>query len=627
MGCKTMVCAGAAVWTKTVLAAAFAAVGFVECPKCDRRIRVSDDASEAFVNMCRIDPARKDEMGARAARLLERGRPVEPANPATPLMGWASWNTFALDISEDIILGVARAMATNGLKAAGYVYVNIDDGFFDGHDDNGRLRFHPERFPNGLKGTVDGIHALGMKAGIYSDAGANTCGSECGDKSGIGSGLYGHDAEDCRLHFNELGFDFFKVDYCGGLKLKLDERERYAEIANAIKATGRGDVRLNICRWAFPGTWAADIAGSWRTTRDIRANWESVKGIIAENLYLSAYASPGHFNDLDMLEAGQIKGAVKTAFGSSGDTGLTLDEETAHFGMWCILSSPLVLGNDARSMPPATMRLVTNPYLLRMNQDPLGLQAYVAARDGDAYVLVKDAEERFGTSRYVALYNAGESEHVFTVSARSLDLGGRIAAFDLVERADTGEFEGEVAVNVRPHAAKFYLFDAERRLEREIYEAETAYLTDYSELDGTSYGSKESCRAQGRAYCEEIAGASGGVAAVNLGRRDSNDIVWKDVHIAEAGRRTLSFRCASPERRRFTVQIDGGDGVAIEVPATDGGFVEVEMAVSLEKGTHTVRLSNPGGPMPDIDFMRVAAETDAQERVPPGTGTCGKRGD
>ena len=107
-------------------------------------------------------------------------------------------------------------MATNGLKAAGYMYVNIDDGFFDGHGDDGRLRMHPQRFPNGMKGTVDGIHALGMKAGTYSDAGANTCGSYGGDKCGIGAGLYGHDAADCKLHFNELGFDFIKVDYCGG---------------------------------------------------------------------------------------------------------------------------------------------------------------------------------------------------------------------------------------------------------------------------------------------------------------------------------------------------------------------------------------------------------------------------
>ena len=594
--------------TGFMVAAVLAAVNFIECPKCDKRMRISEDGREAFVNLCRIDPARKEEMRARAEKLLVRARPVAPANPLTPLMGWSSWNTFALDISEEIIVGVAQTMATNGLKAAGYIYVNIDDGFFDGHGADGQLRMHPQRFPNGMKGTVDGIHALGMKAGTYSDAGANTCGSEGGDKSGLGAGLYGHDAADCRLHFNELGFDFIKVDYCGGRKLKLEERTRFTEIANAIKATGRKDVRFNICRWAFPGTWAAEIAGSWRTTCDIRASWKSVRNIIAENLYLSAYASPGHFNDLDMLEVGQIKGAVKSAFGTSGDTGMTLDEETTHFGMWCILSSPLVLGNDVRIIPPATLKLVTNPFLVRMDQDPLGLQAYVAMRDGDAYVLVKDAETRFGTSRYVALYNADDAEHEFTVSARVLDLAGKVAAFDLVERADVGEFEDEVTVKVRPHAAKFYLLDAERRLDRELYEAETAYLTDYSELDATSYGSTKSCREQGRAYYEATEGASGGMAVVNLGRRDTNDLIWKEVFVSKAGKRTFVFRCSSPEERTFIVQIDGGERKQLKCPATDGKFVDVTVTVELVKGLHSVRLSNPYSLMPDIDFLRLSAE-------------------
>ena len=591
--------------TGFTMVAVFAAVNFVECPKCDKRMRISEDGREAFVNLCRIDATRKNEMKVRAERLLARAKPVSPANPLTPLMGWSSWNTFALDISEEIIVGVAQTMATNGLKAAGYVYVNIDDGFFDGHGADGRLRMHPHRFPNGMKGTVDGIHALGMKAGTYSDAGANTCGSYGGDKSGIGAGLYGHDAADCELHFNELGFDFIKVDYCGGRKLKLEERARYTEIANAIKATGRKDVRFNICRWAFPGTWAAEIAGSWRTTRDIRASWKSVRNIISENLYLSAYASPGHFNDLDMLEVGQIKGAVTSAFGTSGDIGLTLDEETTHFGMWCILSSPLVLGNDVRIIPSGTLRLVTNPYLVRMNQNPLGLQAYVAAREGEAYVLVKDAETRFGTARYVALYNAGEAEHEFTVSARSLDLAGKVAAFDLVERADVGEFEGEVAVKVRPHAAKFYLLDAERRLDREVYEAETAYLTDYSELDGTPYGSTESCRKQGRAYYDAVDGASGGMAVVNLGGRETNDLVWRDVNVSASGMRCLVFRCASQGKRTFFVQLDGGEKTPLTIPATGDGFVEASLSVKLEAGKHSIRLSNDAAPMPDIDFMRI----------------------
>ena len=299
----------------------------------------------------------------------------------TPPMGWSSWNTFGLNISDSLILDTAKAMATNGLKDAGYRYVNIDDGFFDGHDEKGNLKWNLKRFPKGMRGVVDGIHALGLKAGTYSDAGANTCGGS------RGSGLYGHDAADCRLHFSDLGFDFIKVDYCGGCQLGLDERRRYTEISQAIRATGR-PVHFNICNGHFLGTWMADVADSWRTTVDIRANWKSLKDIIAENLYLSAYARVGRYNDMDMLQVGRYAGQIRNAY-TKEDTGLTLEEEATHFGMWCLLSSPLLIGCDLRNMPATTLELVTNPYLLSMNQNDLGLQAYVASKQGEAYVLVK----------------------------------------------------------------------------------------------------------------------------------------------------------------------------------------------------------------------------------------------
>ena len=524
-----------------------------------------------------------------------------------PLMGWSSWNTFGVDISESIILDVARAMATNGLKAVGYRYVNIDDGFFAGHDANGRLRFHPLRFPNGMKATVDGIHALGLKAGIYSDAGADTCGSMWAgsgtggkDAAGVGSGLYGHDAADCQLHFNELGFDFIKVDYCGGKKLSLDERKRYSEIAQAIRATGRTDVRLNICRWAYPGTWVSEIADSWRTTADIRANWKSVRTLIGENLYLSAYASPGHYNDMDMLEVGQRTGEVRSIFGNHGDTGLTEDEEVTHFGMWCMLSSPLLIGCDTRAIPPFTMDLITNPHLLAMNQNRgLGVQGYVVSRADDAYVLVKDADVRFGTSRYVALYNAGESNHVFDVRAEALDLGGKVRVFDLVAKAEDGVFENRLSVEVRPHASRFFRFDADERLERTVYEAETAFLTDYQEL-------KDPVKA-GTAFPVQVSAASGGVAVRGLGGRPSNDLIWKDVWIKTPGRRILEFACAGDEARQMVVEVDGRE-VARPVVRANGDFsARVSVAVDLTHGVHTVRLSNPTGRMPDVDLMRVRA--------------------
>ena len=582
-------------------------VEFRDCPKCDKRIRIDLAAGKAYVNLSRLEGADREAVAARAARLLDAANIPPASDPKLrPLMGWSSWNTFGVDISEPIILETARAMATNGLKDAGYIYVNIDDGFFWGHGEDGVLRFHPERFPNGMKPVVDGIHALGLKAGIYSDAGADTCGSMWGgsgtggkDRGGVGGGLYGHDAADCKLHFNDLGFDFIKVDYCGAGKLKLDEKVRYTEIANAIKATGRKDVRLNLCRWAFPGTWAADIAESWRTTGDIRANWQSVKKIIGENLYLGAYAKPGHYNDMDMLEVGQLVGHMKTVFGKHGDTGLTPDEETTHFGMWCMLSSPLLIGCDVRTISESTKALITNPYLLAMNQNDLGLQGYVASREGDAYVLVKDADRKFGTSRYVALYNGSDAEHEFTVRADALDLGGAIDAFDLVEMADVGRFEGHVSVKVAPHASKFYRVDAERRMQRTVYEAECAYLTDYQELHNAVK--------VGTAFPAKAKDASGGMIVRYLGNRASNDLVWPDVKVDAAGEYVFSIDCSSPDDRSFDLAVDGGKAQQINVKGTGGRVSAVNVTATLSAGVHSVRLSNAAAWMPDIDRMTLSA--------------------
>ena len=223
-----------------------------------------------------------------------------------PIMGWSSWNTYHVNISEELIKQQADALIKHGLKEAGYNYINIDDGFFGHRDETGKMHPHPDRFPNGMKVVSDYIHSLGLKAGIYSDAGDNTCGSIYdNDANGVGSGLYGHEQQDMDLYLKEWNYDFIKIDYCGGRELGLDEEKRYSTICQAIANTGRTDVSINICRWAFPGTWAKRLARSWRISPDIRPRWNSVKGIIEKNLYLSAYATDGHYNDMDMLEIGR----------------------------------------------------------------------------------------------------------------------------------------------------------------------------------------------------------------------------------------------------------------------------------------------------------------------------------
>ena len=182
-----------------------------------------------------------------------------------PIMGWSSWNTYHVNISEELIKQQADALIKHGLKEAGYNYINIDDGFFGHRDETGKMHPHPDRFPNGMKVVSDYIHSLGLKAGIYSDAGDNTCGSIYdNDANGVGSGLYGHEQQDMDLYLKEWNYDFIKIDYCGGRELGLDEEKRYSTICQAIANTGRTDVSINICRWAFPGIWAKRLARSWR---------------------------------------------------------------------------------------------------------------------------------------------------------------------------------------------------------------------------------------------------------------------------------------------------------------------------------------------------------------------------
>jgi len=298
---------------------------------------------------------------------------------------------------------------------------------------------------------------------------------------------------------------------------------------------------------------------------------------------------------MDMLEVGQIKGIMKSVFGG-GENGLTDEEEIAHFGMWCMLSSPLLIGCDARNMRPASLRLATNPYLVALNQNRgLGVQGRVVARHGEAYVLVKDADTLYGKSRYVALYNANDLEHEFRVEAAALELAGEIEAFDLVDRSDIGAFEDHVYVKVPAHSARFFRLDAEQRIERTVYEAEDAFLTEYQEL-------KDAQKA-GTPYFAQIGRASGGVAVKGLGGRETNDLIWKDVRIVNGGTRKVEIYCESEKDANFVLCVDETQCMMLSMKGSDGTFVPVTVELELTPGVHQLRLSSAKTPLPDVDVM------------------------
>ena len=503
----------------------------------------------------------------------------------TPTMGWSSWNTFALDINEQLIRQQADAMHNNGLQEAGYRYINIDDGYWQGRGDGGNLRLNLERFPNGMRSLVDYIHSLGLKAGIYSDAGDNTCGSGNKQAWGIGVGLAGHEEQDCKLYFRDWDFDFIKVDYCGGWHLALNEREQYTRISNAIRNCGKKDVVFNICRWAYPGTWVADIADSWRTTSDIYDNWKSVKDIIAENLYMSAYCQEGHYNDMDMLEVGRSMSSI---------------EDETHFGMWCIMSSPLLIGCDMAHIKPKALQLLTNSDLIALNQDPLHLQAYVAAKQGECFILVKDIKQLQGKERAFAVYNPSDKDQTINLKFGTIDLGGEVELYECIAQCRAGTATDSVLIKIPAHGTRIYRAKAQQRLERKVYEAETAWLSHYQEL--------HNCEHTYTACYLPKAEASGGYEVAMLGSRPGNDLQWKHVYTNKEGPRKMTIYYFSGEKREITVDVNGKTIGIFEAKGKDNDWNtrrSVTIDVNLYKGDNVIRLWNNVGWLPDIDMMKL----------------------
>lgn len=522
-----------------------------------------------------------------ASSCCERPQGVKP-----PLMGWSSWNAYMVDISDSIITHQADLMVEKGLKDAGYRYVNIDDGFFGYRDERGYMVPHPERFPKGPEGMralVDHIHSLGLKAGIYSDAGDNTCGSSYNhDLNGLGAGLYGHDVVDAERYFNEWDFDFIKLDYCGGQNLKLDPEERYREIRRVIDSVATRHIRINVCRWNFPGTWVNGIGDSWRISADIRPVWKSIKYIVGKNLYLSAYAGNGNYNDMDMLAVGyNIK---PSPFWEEG-LGLSYTEEEAHFGIWCIMSSPLLLGCDIEYIPEETMKIITNPELIAINQDRLGLQAHVVQHVGETYVFAKDILEKWGNTRAVALYNPADTSMRFTLTPEEIEMTGTLTVRDLNLNADLGECSS-IEMTLPPHSAKVLKVSGER-IEPTLYEAEWGYCPDFTAIKGT-----------GVKYVP-MEGTSGRAVAMNLGGSESNCLEWRDVHSVSGGEYELSLSIQyCEEATGLRISVNGEEKEIVSCGLAKDGFYTLNTLAELNKGENCIRIWSET-PLPAVDKLNI----------------------
>lgn len=351
----------------------------------------------------------------------------------TPPMGWNSWNKFACNVNEAVIRKTADAMASNGMKAAGYEYIVIDDCWHGTRDANGFITEDRTRFPGGMKALGDYIHAKGLKFGIYSDAGTKTCGGRPGSQ--------GHEYQDA-LQYARWGVDYLKYDWCStGVR---NAEEAYATMADALRATER-PILFSLCEWgnSRPWLWGAKIGNMWRTTGDITDKWEGrhgyswgVASIVDLNEPLWPFAAPGHWNDPDMLEV--------------GNGGLSDTEYRAHFSLWAMMAAPLIAGNDVAGMSAATRDILLNKDVIAVDQDSLGAQGHRVARDGKQEIWVKPMADG---GRTLLLWNRGEAPARIVADWPKLGLptGISLHGRNLWTHKDLGRLSKSYGAEVAPH--------------------------------------------------------------------------------------------------------------------------------------------------------------------------------
>lgn len=275
----------------------------------------------------------------------------------TPPMGWNSWNTFGEEINEELVLTVADAMVSEGYLEKGYNYLVIDDCWsLHERDSEGRLQADPAKFPHGMKYLADYIHKKGLKFGMYSCSGTQTC-------AGYPSS-FDHEYIDAQT-FASWEVDFLKYDYCYRPQT-VPGRILFHRMGNALQNCGR-EILFSACSWGADETakWIKETGASmWRSTGDIMDNWESIKKLTYQQLDILPYAGAGCFNDMDMLVVGMH------GKGNVGLGGCSSLQYRTHFSIWALMGSPLMIGSDIRSMTEEDRETLQNEELIAINQDP-----------------------------------------------------------------------------------------------------------------------------------------------------------------------------------------------------------------------------------------------------------------
>lgn len=434
-----------------------------------------------------VKPASAGEPGLEATGQWSH-TPVGSA--PVPPMGWNSWNAYGTNVDEAKVIGAAEAIVATGLAEKGYRYVNIDDGWWlKRRQSDGQLIVRTSLFPSAriegsadtsFKPFTDRLHAMGLKAGIYTDIGYNACSQAYaydnpnlpeGTQAEREVGLHGHVRQDIALYFGAWNFDYIKVDACGisaygsdtaaerqgryriWPRLITDQktnrtnipavRALYAEVRDTLRQQRPdGDFVLSVCNWGSANVraWGKEAGTIWRTSTDITSGWTRMLHNFDSVVTRELYAGPGRWNDPDMLEIGH---------GDFDENHLL--QARAHFSLWAITAAPLLIGYDLRKAPQSLLAILGNAEAIAVNQDPAGNQG-VLAHDGDDFqIIVKTLAVR-GT-KAVALFNRTDKPAEFELNASHLKMAADqpITVRDLWAHQDLGPFTGSRRIRLQPH--------------------------------------------------------------------------------------------------------------------------------------------------------------------------------
>jgi len=348
---------------------------------------------------------------------------------ATPPMGWNSWNHFACKVTAADVRAAADAIASNGMKDAGYTYVNIDDCWQGKRDAQGNIQAN-ERFSD-MKSLANYVHSKGLKIGIYSSPGPKTCAGY--------EGSYQHEEQDAK-QYAAWGFDYLKYDWCSAEQVYKPSQmpEVYKKMHDALAATGRPIV-FSLCQYGLTRVWrwGASVGGNlWRTTDDISDNYDRMSLIGFAQNGLERFAGPGHWNDPDMLEI--------------GNGHMSHDEYVTHMSLWSLLAAPLLAGNDLSKVSPADLAILTNKEVIAVDQDAKGAQGRRVAEEGPLEVWAKPLADG---SYAVGLFNRGQSANPVTLQFTGIGIHRAAKIRDLWAHRDLGSFTGSYTVTVPRHGA------------------------------------------------------------------------------------------------------------------------------------------------------------------------------